>query len=157
MPFSVTQWPKNPDPRAPDYIIKGWNSGQVSPWKWDLATTGATGDLAVFNDVVRMHNVVNLPGGGTFVVDDTLPNDLVVALVLLTFDTVQTGPPTWTVQIQISIHHLFQPLYNANFQQLYPVALQVQGPIAMTEIDTTFGTIPNPMTITPVKWNSETA
>ncbi len=154
MAFGVTGWGYSPDPRKPDYIVHGWDAGRIPAWKYDLASTGATGDLAVFNDGVRFHNITNTPGGGTFEVDEPMPDDLFTALVFLTFQKPNPVPPFWTVQIQISIRHLFQPVYNANFQQLYPVALSVQGPIPMDEIDTTFGTIPNPMTLTPVKWNA---
>ena len=154
MPFAVTQWPKNPDPRLPTYISEGWDFGQLSSWKWILATTDATGTLAIFNSGVRCHNVFNSPTSGIFVVDATLPDDLALIFNITADQVPQVGPPTWTVKIDLQIFWLTTLLYSRIFLQLYPTAIAVQGPIAMVEFDTSRGTIPDPMTLTPAKWNS---
>lgn len=154
MPFGVTQWPKEPDPRPPQYIVEGWAVGQLSSFKWILSTEDATGDLAVFNSGVRFHNVFFSATTGVFVVDDTLPDDLAVIFNITSSQVVQVGPPTWTVSIDLQLFQLTTLLYSALFRQLFPTAIQVQGPISMTEFDTSAGTITEPMSIEPAKWNS---
>ena len=154
MPFAVTQWANEPDPRAPDYIIEGWEVGQLSPWQWILATTDATGDLAVFNEGVLFENATNAPDDGTFDPVGPLPGLLEVFFHISTHQVVQPGPPTWTVEIEIWLFWFSELLYNSRFRQLYPTAIQVQGPIDMVEWSTTHGTITEPMTIEPAKWNS---
>lgn len=154
MPFAVSQWPYSPDPRGPAYIVQGWDFGQLPSWKWDLGTTGATGDLAVFNAGVRFHNVSNTPQFGDFDPDVVLEHDLEVLFEIQTNQIPQGSPPPWTVRILIQISRGVTPLYSVLFPQLFPTAIQVQGPFAMTEIDTSSGTIPNPMTITPAKWDA---
>lgn len=153
MPFAVTQWALEPDPRAPDYIIAGWDVGQLSPWKWHLFTRGATGLLAIFNEGVTFHNNINTPTFGNFLPDPVLPDMLSVVFNIEGFQIPQVGPPNWTITIQINILRSTTTLYTSFFKLLYPVAIQIQGPIPMTEVDTTFGTIPFPMEISPVKWN----
>ncbi len=154
MPFATTQWANSPDPREPDYIIEGWDSGQLSPWQWILATEDATGDLAVFNDGVNFENVTRSKTGGTFDPVSSLPGLLEVFFQITTQQTPAGGPPTWTVQIELFIRWFSELLYTGILRQTFPVAIAVQGPIVMTEFSTTHGTLPEPMTITPAKWNT---
>lgn len=154
MPFAVTQFALSPDPRPVNYITFGWDFGQMSPWKWILSTTGATGTLDVFNAGVKCHNVFASPGTGIFVVDDVLPDDLALIFNISTTQIPAGGPPTFTVGIDLQFFWLTTLLYNAQLRQTYPTAIQVQAPITTTEFDTSRGTFPNPLQIEPAKWNS---
>lgn len=154
MPFAVKQWPDEPDPRPPNYIIDGWDVGQLSSWKWILSTDGATGLMSVFNDGVQCHNTFHLPNLGAFAVDDTLPDDLALIFNINSHQTPQTGPPDWTVQIALQIFQLTDLLFTGLWREEYPTAIQIQGPIIMTPVSGTGGTFPNPMFAAPAKWNS---
>ena len=154
MPFAVTQWALNPDPRPVDYITFGWDFGQMSPWKWVVSTTDATGELAVFNDGILCHNDLNSPSFGSFVPDVVIPHDIAIVFTITGTQLPAGGPPTFTIEIQLDVFHLTAFLYQGRLRATYPTAIQIQSPIVMVELDPVFGTIPNPMQITPVKWNA---
>jgi len=153
MPFAVSQWGYSPDPRAPDYIVQGWAVGQLSSWQWILSTEDATGDLAVFNDGVLCVNTFNSPTFGGFQPVVPLDGELNIIFDISTRDIPFGGSPPYSVEIEIWLFWFSTLLYRGNVRQLFPTAIQVQGPINMVEFDTTFGTIVNPMTVEPAKWN----
>ncbi len=154
MPFAVTQWALSPDPRPADYIVFGWDFGQMSPWQWILSTTGATGDLAVFNAGVLCVNIGNGPGFGDFAPVDPLPTGLALIFFITGTQLPAGGPPTFTNHINLQLFDVTLLLYDGDLRQTYPTAIQVQTPIIMNEFDTSRGTLPNPMKITPAKWNA---
>ena len=154
MPFAVSKWPYSPDPRQPDYITEGWEFGEVSPWKWILATSNATGDLAVFNDGIRCHNITATPTFGGFQPDDPLAGELNIVFTIIGRNIPFGGAPPYSIEIEIWLFWFSTLLYRGNVQELFPTAIQVQGPINMVEFDTTFGTVTEPMTVEPAKWNS---
>lgn len=154
MPFSVTQWPKEPDPRAPAYIVNGWNVGQLSPWKWVVSTTGATGALSIFNAGILCHNTFNSASFGNFETDDTLPGSLALVFTIAGTELPAGGPPTFTIAVNMQFFFITTLLYTAVLRVTYPTALQVQTGFTMVEFDTGHGTFINPVLITPAKWNS---
>jgi len=153
MPFGVTKWPKQPDPRAPDYIIQGWAVGQLSPWQWILATSGATEQLAVFNDGVLCVNTFNSPTFGGFQPVVPLDGELNIVFTIVGSQIPFGGGSPYSIEIEIWLFWFSTLLYRGNVRQLFPTALQIHGPINMLEFVTTFGTVTEPMTVEPAKWN----
>lgn len=155
MPFAVKQWPDSPDPRASDYIVEGWDAGQLSPWQWILATEDATEELAVFNDGVLCVNITHTKTFGGFQPVVALDGELNIIFTIVSATPAFGTSPSHTNEIEIWIFWFSTLLYRGNVKQLFPIAIQVQEPINMVEFDTTFGTITEPMSVTPAKWNAK--
>ena len=153
MPFAVSQWPYSPDPRGSAFDILGWNFGQVPPFKWILSTTDATGIMAIYNTGILVDVVFEIPGVTQWAHPVELPGFMRVSMTFLGFDTPQGAPPGTTKQMQISITESSVPTWNGNLDLLFPTAIAVQSPFAMTQLNPSGGDFPNPMAITPAKWN----
>ena len=154
MPFGVTQWPKNPDPREPDFSVDGWDVGQLPPFVWILSTTGATGVFAPLNLGITCYaNVI----GPAFTDWRDLPGPPLSPQYIVQiqgFQTVQPAPTPHTIRIDVIVHA--PPVVSAFtgiLRSLYPTAIAVQGPITMVAGPPSPGTIPNPVNMTPAKWN----
>lgn len=153
MPFGVSQWPYDPDPRLPDFDLFGFDFGQVPPWAWILSTTNATGLAAVFNGGVVIKPTIILPGQVTFANVDTLP-DLVTCTVKHSGFLEPVGPPPdKTLFMTPIIRQDGNPEFSGVLGQLYPVAIKVHTPIPMTKVGIGIGTMPDPMKLTPAVWD----
>ena len=155
MPYAVAQWPYSPDPRPPDFNQPGWDFGQVGPWRWRVQTEDATGIYVAFNDGVVFEAVdPSLPEDTLFLPLADLGNDLEGFLSIKGFEE-PFGSPPFTKSFGIRFDVLGLTVFGGGFNLLYPKAIQVHGPFDMAEDNPSDGTIPEPMTITPVKWNAE--
>lgn len=155
MPFAVSQWPYSPDPRQSWFNKTGWNHSQVPPWKWILSTTGATGDVAIFNGGVLVEATSMDSDLTVFENIATLPFLLTVELNSAGTQEPVGGPPGFTKSQRIQIRQDLVLIYGGTLDQLYPVAIAVQSPFDMTELGPNNGSIDNPMIATPAKWNVE--
>lgn len=155
MPFAVSQWPYAPDPRSPAFASDGWNFGQVPPFSWKLSTTGATGVFVFFNDGITLRNGFESPSFSSYSPVIPPPSFVVTTLNISGFQAPQAGPPVHTIRFQFDIFVETSLTYEGLLELLFPVAIQVQGPIPMNEIDPSFGTIPNPMELEPLIWSAD--
>lgn len=154
MPFAVSQWPYSPDPRTTDFDIPGWNHGQVAPFKWILSTTGATGIYEFYNDGALQFKCGEGSGVTVFCGNPVGPAEVDAIIQIFGFDPPLVGPPEVSKRIFVEVRSFSTNGYVGTLDQLYPIAIKVQQPIVMVE-DTPFaGTIPNPMVMTPAKWNA---
>jgi len=155
MPFSVSQWPNSPDPRKPDFAIHGWNFGQVPPFSWNLSTTGATGIYGVFNGGVLLRNLFASPSSSSYAPNIPPPDNIQVNFDIFGFQTPQPGPPVHTIDIFFEIVVFTLLSYTGSFRALFPVAIAIQEPIPLVTHFPVSGSIPNPMLITPLKWDAQ--
>ena len=153
MAFAVTQWPKSPDPRAPDFNLYGFNVGQLPPWTWILSTTNATGIWSIFNAGVVMRPTIELPEDTRFDNVDTLPDDITV-IVSSKGQQLPVGPGAGiTKSIGIILLEGLVDRWSGGKEWLYPDAIRVFGGIDMAEDSPSAGDVPDPMALTPSKWN----
>lgn len=153
MPFGVTQWAKDPDPRLPDFNLYGFDVGQLPPWTWILSTTNATGIWAIFNDGVTMRPTIVAPDDTRFDNVDVLPDDITV-IVSSKGQQEPVGPaPGITKSIGIILLESLIDRWSGGKEWLYPEAIRVFGDIDMFEDSPSDGDIPDPMSLTPSKWN----
>lgn len=155
MPFAVSQWPYFPDPRKPDFAAFGWNHSQVPPFSWIMHTTGATGIFRFFNLGVVNRNSFDSLGFSIYGPIIPPPFALVWDLSIFGFEDPQPGPPVHTIHFHFHIFKETSSQMEGDLELLFPVAIAEQGPIPVVQHDTTFGTIPNPMFLTPAIWSAE--
>lgn len=153
MAYAVTQWPYSPDPRLPDFDLIGWDFGQVPPWAWRLHTTNATGLAEPFNgDGVIVKPFTILPQQVSFSNVDELP-----ALVTVTTnhsgfpEPVVPGPNT--MFLSVIVWQDDEPEFSASFGLLYPTAIVERNWPVMLKVGIGVGTMPDPLVMTPAKWN----
>ncbi len=155
MPFGVTQWGYSPDPRPPSFCTQGWNFGQIPPWRWFMKTTGAespyealnTGVLWTLNESIGFglgfayyKPVVPIPG-----VDD--PD-----LHVFTTDFAGFGQTVaWFCSFFLPPH---PDEAVGTIAEFFPIAIAERS-FAMVTGGTGGGLIPNPLVISPRKWNFE--
>lgn len=154
MPFAVSQWPSSPDPRQADFAIDGWNFGQVPPFTWILSTTGATGVFAPLNDGITCFNRTVSPSFSTYRPLPGPPLSVQYNLQIEGKQTIETVPFDHTIEIDLIVSAppvIFA--YVGEIFRLYPTAIAVIGPIPMILVDPAPGTIPNPVFMTPAKWD----
>jgi len=155
MPFAVRQWPASPDPRSPAFAIDGWDFGQVPPFTWIMATTGATGIYTFLNDGLLLRNSFASPGSSFYEPIIPPPFFVVPSLVITGFQSQQVGPPPWTISFDVLIVVETTTAFTGQLRQLFPTAIQVQSPMAMVVVSPTDGTIPNAVSFTPAIWDAE--
>lgn len=157
MPYAVSQWPYSPDPRPNAFGITGFDFGQVPPWRWLMQTTGALAPYDPLNTGMVWENA--------FHTVDSLQYEPVVPLIgvddqVLEFYGQQEpsgGGAGTTMFMQIRFE-LTGPLQQSGSRLLlYPKALQVNGPFNMLNQGLPSVLMPNPLTITPVRYDFELA
>lgn len=155
MPFAVRQWPAFPDPRSPAFAIDGWNFGQVPPFSWTVATTGATGIYSFLNAGLLMRNSFASPSFSDY--DSLIPPPFHVTLVftILGFQAIQPLPVPHTIRFRVQVFRETSLNFQGDIHSVFPTAIQVHGPMPMVEIVPSEGTIPNPLTFRPEIWSAE--
>ncbi len=154
MPFAVTQWANEPDPRKPDFNLFGWDHGQLPPFRWLMTTTNATGIWAIFNDGVLVEATNELPEDTVFENVDTL-SDSITVLMSSKGTQLPVGPGAGiTKSIGIILREGGVDRWSGGNEKLYPTAIAVWSGIVLAEDSPSDGDVPDPMTITPVKWNA---
>lgn len=153
MAFAVRQWPTAPDPRSSLFSFAGWDFSQVAPWQWIVSTTGASGAWAFLNDGFVVPATSDdgfdtqwsgtVPdSGGTTVVLSKFGREVPVAMPPFTLEWL------WTIDVpstgQQGRAHAFI---------LFPAAIVVFGPLAMLDTGVPILDLPNPVKITPAKWD----
>lgn len=153
MAFGVRKWPSSSDPRTAAWSVYGWNYGEVAPFTWLLKTTDATGPFARYNTAVPIFGVSSIPNFTTFR-EPGYPTQHFSGEILITgWQTPQGSPPGYTIRISINLLEFGAAIASGSIDQLFPQAIAVQPPITVVPFTGVGGTIPNPMTITPAKWN----
>lgn len=153
MAYGVTQWPKEPDPREPDFGIDGYSPGQLPPYQWWLETTGATGQYAWLNDGIKC---TNHSWSANFLSYRPLPGQPFAVQVFVRisgWQVSQIGPPPYSIEYEILISRPPLLRFRGILRLDFPDAIEQRTGIVMVVVNPDTGTIPNPMTITPMKWN----
>lgn len=154
MPFAVTQWPQEPDPRAPDFAVDGWDVGQLPPFTWRISTTNATGVYAHLNAGVDCPNVTVSSSFSTYRSAPGQPNAVDLILLIAGFQTVQPVPVNHTIEFELRVIRPPGIRFSGKFHFLYPVAIQEHDDFGLAVVlPDAMGTIPDDMIITPRKWN----
>lgn len=155
MAFEVTKWGYSPDERTVGFGLIGFAFGALPPWQWLMSTTDAEPPYEILNSGVLWHpgpgdsihptdvrysNVTPMPGvdGRTFRFDGT---EVPSGGVSMTF-TCSFFAPAHPDHTEGEITELFQ---NALAERSFNM---IGG-------GTGAGLIPNPLVITPKKWNFE--
>ena len=155
MPFAVRQWPVAPDPRSPLFSFAGWDWGQVVSWQWKISTTNATGDYAFLNDGLVLEKSFD---DTSFTRWKSTDVPLPVTEVRLQKEAFipPVGMPLVSISLTIDILSPSIPrVINGDQQFLFPKAIRVFGPFAMTDVMGPVTEIPDGLTITPAKWDFE--
>lgn len=147
MPFTVTAWPYNPDPRPPGFSLFGFAFGQVPPWRWILKTTGATGPYVELNSGVLIQN-----SSFNEVSAKWDSADAAYALTKAGDQIDLPGFPGFTVHWELFIAPPASLGYVGLLDESYPDAIHVFS-ISVDPIAGPPGEIPNPVTVTPRAWN----
>lgn len=151
MPFGVTQWGYSPDPRPPDYALTGFNFGQLPPWRWTMKTTAALDPYGALNDGVTWERLSNTVSFASFLPLVAIPG---VTDPILNF----TGTPApvggFTVEWFLEFFGSGDPeATRGTLTELWPVAIGTRS-FAMVNLFGGDPFIPNPLVITPHKWNA---
>lgn len=154
MAFEVTQWPKNPDPRLPDFNLFGFDAGMVPPWRFLLETTGATGDVSIYNAGVVIEAKTTAAASTRYEDLGGLPQDQLCELQSDGTQLPVGGPPGITKTLTVILRQDFLEIWKGTIKLLYPTAIRVFGGFNMVLVGANNGTVPNPMTCTPLKWNA---
>jgi len=153
MAFKVSKWPYSPDPRKPDFSALGWAFGAYAPWQWEVRTTGALGLYVALNDGVKVTSTIQLPEDTRWQSVVIPPHDLEVDMAIKG-SNVPIGPvPQFTISIGMAILVPGELDVGAGVNILRPFALQVFTMGAAEQGGSPFADVPNPITITPLKWN----
>jgi len=155
MPFAVRQWPVAPDPRGPLFAFEGWDFGQVPPWKWVVSSFDATNLWAFLNDGFVLPSTFD--DGVTSTWFANVPDPGPTGVVLTKFgQPAPTGSPPRTIQLTLSVLRPGPVLIGQGILlHVFPKAIQVFGPVEMLLAGLPIDDVPNPVTITPAKWDFE--
>jgi len=154
MAYGVSQWPYSPDPRGPDFAIKGWDFGQVPPYRWTVKTTDALYPYDIFNQGVRIEPWYDSPSLSLYRPVDTLPLGITCEMSIFGSQIPIGGGAGTTIQIFLVIGAAGVDPVNGVIRMLWPTAIKKHGPIDMTSMGLPSEEFPNPATITPRKWNA---
>ncbi len=149
MPLTVTAWPYSPDPRLPSFSLRGYAFGQVPPWKFLATTTGATDPWTDLNDPGVLLTQKSDVGDIT-VYDEPTGRYLIEKTG---FEFVQSGPDH-TVKFVLIAQDQPNGDYEGTDFQVFPDAIRIWT-VGMSPIGQPSGLIPNPVIITPRKWDFE--
>lgn len=152
MPFEVTQWGYSPDPRKPTYAIEGFDFGQLPPWRWKMTTTGAIFPYEALNAGVVWERSDHGIDFASFAPLVPIPD---VTDPLLGWGGTQEPIGGFTINwfCQFFITGA-DPATSGFFGELYPVAIKARA-FTMVNEGGPPPFIPNPLVITPLKWNAE--
>ncbi len=154
MPFEVTQWGYSPDPRPPDYALLGYDFGQLPPWRWLMKTTDADFPYMALNDGVLWESSSFLPNFGAWLPLVPIPDVLEPLLFNNGTQEIVALPTPNTITFNCSFFNFFSPFRSSGVIRLvYPDALRVWS-FTMSGSGTGGPFFPNPLTITPHKWNA---
>ena len=155
MPFAVSQWPNSPDPRTSSFGITGFDFGQVPPWAWVMRTTNALPPFDPLNDGMLWKPAFYGVDFMQFAPEEPLVG--VSDQVLEFFGTADPSgaPPGTTMFMQIRFYNTGPLQESGSRSLLYPLAIQVNGPFNMRHQGQPSLLMPDPLTITPAKWNYE--
>lgn len=151
MPFRVSQWGYSPDPRTPAFGLIGFNFGQLPPWRWAMKTSAALFPFEALNDGVIWQAFSVAADEVFYAAVGGIPD---VTDEVLTFRG--TLEPSFgnTMRFFCSFFDTgADPEQQGQLLELYPDALKTRSFImsgaAMPAL------IPNPLVITPHKWNAD--
>jgi len=155
MPFAVSQWPYNPDPRLPAFDQVGWEHSQVPPWIWTLKTTNATGPYAILNSGVSVEPFVFVVGTTRWRRNPAAPVGLDIVLSII--GTVPpSGVPPRTKTFDLDIFETgTTDGFIGQLLKTFPTAIAEHAPLVMVSTGSPTGTIPDPIKLVPTKWNVE--
>ena len=154
MPFGVRKWPDSCDPRGPCFCLEPYAPGAVPPFAYRIQTTGAlppldwlnAGDIVTFT--VRVGLACQFPNG------EPIPGVLNANLdTSPIFDWLNLPPPLHTLEWILRVAEGTGNLHQGQSSARFPDAVGMPPAISMSA---TVGPelIPNPVTITPVKWDT---
>ena len=150
MAFGVSQWGYSPDPRGPDYALTGFDFGQLPPWRWMMTTTGALAPYEILNTGLVWQRNANDVKSASFVPIVPTPG-ITDAFLSLRGTALPSGGITmeWFCSFFTTGH----PSATEGFiNELYPLALKTRS-FTMLNTGLPPPLIPNPLVITPRKWN----
>jgi hypothetical protein len=154
MAFGVTKWPRGMDPREPQFGMRGFAWGAVPPWIWEVSTTGALAPLEYLNDGIYLSPVSITD---TLVVYEFDPPD-VYRFEVRMFGQNNSIPDQaeWSKELNVTIYQTGSGGGFTTEKWSYPAAIRQFTLPAV--IDFPAGTVaqylPNPLLLTPVRWDS---
>ncbi len=152
MPFGVTQWGYSPDPRQVDYALLGFNFGQLPPWRWSMKTTDALPPYEILNDGLIWQRVAHSNDDAAFAPIVATPGITGASLSLRGTEFPSGGV---TMEWYCGFFMTGDPFQTEGFiNELYPVALTTRA-FTMLNGGPPPVLIPNPLVITPHKWNED--
>ncbi len=151
MPFAVTQWGYSPDPRPPDYALTGFDFGQLPPWRWTMKTTGALDPYGALNTGVTWQRTSNTVSFASFLPVVPIPD---VTDPFLNFSGTPAPVGGFTVEWFIGFFTTgADPATEGTLTELWPLAIKTRA-FTMTNVNGGDPFFPNPLVITPHKWNA---
>lgn len=150
MPFAVTQAGYSPDPRQPDFAIEGFNFGQLPPWRFLMETTDAIFPYESLNDGVVWERSAH---GIDFCSYQPLAPIPDVTDPQLGFSGTQEPSGGFTINwFCLFFMTGAGPATTGFLDELYPLAIKTRS-FTMENVAGPPPFIPNPLVITPRKWN----
>lgn len=151
MPFGVSQWGYSPDPREPDYAPSGFDFGQLPPWRWMMKTTDALSPYEILNTGLVWEADSHTVSGARFLPIIATPQfefpDLSFSGSLLPSGGI-------TIEWFCSFFNTGHPSGTFGFlNELYPKAIKTRSFTMLNTGVPPPSLIPNPLVITPRKWN----
>ena len=151
MPYGVTQWGYSPDPRTVAFALVGFNFGQLPPWRWVMKTTDARFPYQSLNDGVTWERSSNTDDEAAYIPVTPIPN---VNGAFMSFRGVEVPSGGVTIEWFCGFFMTGDPFQTEGFLfELFPDALQTRS-FQMIGGDIGGRWIPEPLVITPHKWNA---
>lgn len=151
MPFAVTKWGYSPDPRHPAFAPTGFAFGGLPPWRWTMKTTGALAPYLALNAGVTWERSSDAINTAAYLPLVPIPDVTGPFLSCL-----GSNPPQATVSMEWFVGFFTTGDAEATegfINELFPNALQKRS-FTMTNVNGGTPFFPNPLVITPHKWNA---
>lgn len=150
MPFGVTQWGYSPDPRTVAFGLIGFDFGQLPPWRWSMLTTDALFPYEALNTGILWEPSSIAANEVFYAPTVPIPN---VTDPVLTFRGEPTPSAGSTMRFFCSFFTTGAPTeQSGQILALFPKAIATRAfPMSGAASP---ALIPNPLVITPKKWNA---
>lgn len=154
MPFAVSKWPSSGDPRNPGHLLIGFEYGARAPWAWLVQSVDANGWAAELATGVRISQIFADVEQGQFARDPQPPLSIEVNASPFGYEPPVVSPPGATLNWLFAIVGAGGEIAAESLWLTLPNAIQVFTFENLAFFGADPSTIPNPVTMTPIKWDA---
>lgn len=151
MAWGVTKWGYSPDPRPPDFASTGFAFGALPPYRWTMLTSGALAPYLALNLGVTWTRASDSINSAVYLPVVPIPD---VTDPILNFAGTNAPVGGFTIEWFLEFFGSGDPsATRGTITELYPDAIEERS-FAMVNLFGGPPFFPNPLVITPHKWNA---